>query len=153
MSDELGEADADSFRFLAGVCDCGHATYPPHPICPACGDDQERRIDLSNSVGEVITWTRATTTPPGVREPNTLAIAEFEIEIDGGVDASTGVGDVTPDSVACETVRALAGTTDSVSIGDRVRPVPVEKLRDPAQAIRETNSQRWDGVRFEPLEE
>lgn len=132
MSEQPGAAETDSSRFLAGRCDCGQATYPPHPICPACGADQEGRVDLSDRVGEVLTWTRATTTPPGVREPNTLAIAEFD------------VGDTS--------VRALAGTTESVSIGDRVRPVPVDELRNPAQAIRETDSQRWDGVRFEPLE-
>lgn len=132
MSEHTGEADSHEPRFLAGRCDCGHVTFPPHPVCPACGEDQEGRVDLSDRVGEVLTWTKATTTPPGVREPNTLAIAAFDVDD--------------------QTVRALAGTTDSVSIGDRVRPVPVDELRDPSQAIRETDSQRWDGVRFEPLE-
>lgn len=132
MSEQSSGEESHSPTFLAGQCDCGHVTYPPHPICPACGGDQQGRVDLTDHVGEVLTWTEATTTPPGVREPNILAIAAFEI--DG------------------ETVRALAGTTDSVSIGERVRPVPVDELRDPSQALRETDSQRWDGVRFEPLE-
>ena len=119
-------------RFLAGRCDCGHITYPPHPVCPACGDPQNGRVDLSNREGEVLTWTRATTTPPGVREPNTLAIVVFEV--DG------------------QRVRAVGGTTDGVGIGDRVRPVYIGQLRDPEACVRETESQRFDGVRFEPVE-
>lgn len=109
----------------------GHLTYPGHPVCPTCGNPQEETVDLTTRHGEVVTWTTATTTPPGVREPNTLAIVEFEV---GG-----------------ESVRVLGGTTDDVSVGDAVRPVYVEQLRDPDLAIRETASQSWDGFRFEPV--
>jgi uncharacterized OB-fold protein len=130
-SDAGGEHDdTDEGAFLAGRCECGHVTYPPHPVCPDCGGPQEETVDLSGYEGEVLTWTRATTTPPGVREPNTLAIVAFEVE--------------------GQQVRALGGTTDSVEIGDRVQPVYVEQLRDPGACVREEASQRWDGVRFEP---
>jgi len=129
-----GESDGDdtTATFLAGRCDCGHVTYPPHPVCPACGDTQDGQVDLSERAGEVLTWTRATTTPPGVREPNTLAIVVFEV--DG------------------QQVRALAGTTGAVEIGDRVRPVDAGQLRDPEACVRAAESQRFDGVRFEPVE-
>jgi Predicted nucleic-acid-binding protein containing a Zn-ribbon len=130
--DAGSDGDDTAGRFLAGRCDCGHVTYPPHPVCPACDGSQDGRVDLSGREGEVLTWTRATTTPPGVREPNTLAIVA--LEVDG------------------QQVRALAGTTDAVEIGDRVRPVHVEQLRDPEACVREAESQRFDGVRFEPVE-
>ncbi len=122
----------DTNGFVAAQYESGNITYPPHPVCPETGTPQKRLIDLADEVGEVLTWTRATTTPPGVRTPNTLAIVEFTVEGQG--------------------IRALGGTTESVSVGEKVRPVYVEQLRDPEQAIRATASQRWDGVRFEPLE-
>jgi uncharacterized OB-fold protein len=50
-------------------------------------------------------------------------------------------------------VRALGQcTTEDVDIGDTVEPVYVEELRDPDAGIREPESQRWDGYRFEPVE-
>ena len=131
-SDDESDGDDTTEPFLAGRCDCGHVTYPPHPVCPACGEPQDGRVDLSERVGEVLTWTRATTTPPGVREPNTLAIVGFEV--DG------------------QQVRALAGTTGAVEIGDRVQPVDAGQLRDPEACVREAESQRFDGVRFDPVE-
>jgi uncharacterized OB-fold protein len=127
-----GDESGMEGAFVAGRCGCGHITYPPHPVCPECGDAQAETVDLSEREGEVLTWTRATTTPPGVREPNTLAIVAFEV--DG------------------QQVRALGGTTDPVEIGDRVRPVSVEQLRDPDVCVRARESQRWDGVRFAPVE-
>lgn len=111
----------------------GTVTYPPRSSCPTTGEPRTGWVDLSNRVGTVLTWTRATTTPPGVREPNTLAIVVFEVDD--------------------QQVRVIGGTTDPVAIGDRVRPVYVEQLRDPEQAVRATDSQRWDGYRFEPIEE
>lgn len=128
----MTQNDSEVGIFVAARYESGTITYPPHPVCPETGTPQTELIDLSDEVGEVLTWTRATTTPPGVREPNTLAIVEFTV--DG------------------QSVRALGGTTESVSVGERVRPVFVEQLRDPEKAIRATESQRWDGVRFEPLE-
>jgi uncharacterized OB-fold protein len=142
MSDEREGGDAGSggasdaggeraTQLLAGRCECGHVTYPPHAMCPECGDEQTGTVDLSDREAEVLTWTEVATTPPGVREPNTLAIVAFE--------------------VAGQRVRALGGITGEVSIGDTVRPVYVEQLRDPEACVRETDSQRWDGFRFKPV--
>ncbi|MDX1747492.1 MAG: nucleic acid-binding protein, partial [Halobacteriales archaeon] len=111
----------------------GHITYPAHPRCPTCGRPQTATIDLADRAATVITWTVSEATPPGVRSPNPLAIVEFEV-----------------DGTA---VRAIGGlTTDGIAIGDRVRPVYVEELRDPAAGIREPASQAWDGYRFAPVE-
>jgi len=118
---------------LAHRCPNGHLTYPSHQRCPECEEEQTGTVDLTTREGRILTWTTATTTPPGVREPNTLAIVEFEV--DG------------------QTVRVLGGTTtDDVSTDATVRPVYVEELRDPATGIRDAESQAWDGFRFEPVE-
>ena len=114
----------------AGTCPNGHVSYPTHPRCPDCGEPQAGTLDLSDRTAEVVTWTKSTATPPGVRQPNTLAIVEFDV--DG------------------EPVRAIGQvTTDAVEIGDEVRPVYCEELRDPEAGIREPASQEWDGFRFE----
>jgi uncharacterized OB-fold protein len=114
-------------------CPNGHVTYPGHALCPECGEEQTETIDLSTETGEVVTWTTSTATPPGVRQPNTIAIVEFE--------------------VAGTSVRAIGGTTtDEVAVGDRVEPTYVEELRDPEAGIREPDSQEWDGYRFRPVE-
>ena len=117
----------------AGRCPHGHLSYPQHPRCPECGEPQDGTVDLSDRTAEVVTWTESTATPPGVRRPNTLAIAEFEV--DG------------------ESVRAIGQVAEdaAVEIGDEVRPVYVEELRDPEAGIREPESQDWDGYRFEPV--
>ncbi len=118
--------------FDAARCPNGHLTYPTHGLCPACHEPQDGTVDLSERTGTVVTWTTSTATPPGVREPNHLAIVEFEA--DG------------------ETVRAIGQlTTGDVEVGDVVRPVYVAELRDPAAGIREPESQDWDGYRFEPV--
>jgi hypothetical protein len=110
----------------------GSLTYPAHPVGPG-GEAPVGTIDLSEYTAEVITWTTSTATPPGVREPNTLAIVEFDV--DG------------------EPVRAIGQvTTDAVETGDVVRPVYCAELRDPEAGIREPDSQSWDGFRFEPTE-
>lgn len=125
MTDEPG--------LLAGRCANGHLSYPPHPACPDCGTAREDAVDLSDRTAEVLTWTTSTATPPGVREPNTLAIVEFEVE--------------------GQAVRALGGTTtDDVAIGDAVEPTYVPELRDPEAGIRTPDSQRWDGYRFAPID-
>ena len=114
----------------------GTVTYPPHPVGPEGGEPVET-VDLTEYRAEVVTWTVSTATPPGVRQPNPLAIVEFDV--DG------------------EPVRAIGGlVTDEdgevdVAIGDEVRPVHVEKLRDPEAGIKEPASQDWDGYRFEPV--
>jgi hypothetical protein len=117
----------------AGRCPNGHLTYPTHHRCPACGERQTATVDLSDRTAEVVTWTETTVTPPGVRAPNRLAIVEFDVE--------------------GESVRAIGQVVEdaSVDIGDVVRPVYAEQLRDPEESIREPDSQEWDGFRFEPI--
>jgi uncharacterized OB-fold protein len=110
----------------------GSITYPGHPVGPD-GGEPVGTVDLSEYTAEVVTWTTAHATPPGVRQPNTIAIAEFDV-------------DGTP-------VRALGQvTTEDVEIGDEVEPVHCEELRDPEEGIREPESQSWDGYRFRPVE-
>ncbi len=124
--------DGSDHALAAGRCPDGHLTVPQHPVCPECGETQTGTVDLSGHRGEVVTWTESHATPPGVREPNTIAIVEFDL--DGA------------------TVRVIGGTTDDVSTGDPVRPVYVGQVRDPGAGIREPESQDWDGFRFEPVE-
>ena len=116
----------------AGRCVNGHIEYPVHPRCPECGAAIEESVDLSGETGEIVTWTESMSTPPGVRQPNPLAIVEFTIE-----------GTL---------VRAIGQlTTNEVSIGDEVRPVYADDLREiDAEMLRERASQAWDGYRFEP---
>lgn len=122
-----------SETFDAYRCENGHITYPGHRRCPECGADQTETVDLADRTATVVTWTTSTATPPGVRQPNTVAIVEFDV--DG------------------ESVRAIGqATTDEIEIGDEVRPVHVERLRDPKSGIRHEDSQEWDGFRFEPLD-
>lgn len=119
--------------FQAHRCANDHPTYPAHRRCPECGRQQTETVDLRDAVGEVVTWTRSTATPPGVRQPNRLAIIEFVV--DG------------------EPVQAIGGTTVPVEIGDEVEPVYVEELHDPEAGIRNPDSQAWDGYRFAPVQE
>ena len=135
--------------FDAHRCPNGHVTYPGHPRCPECGEAQTETVDLSDETGEVVTWTKSTATPPGVREPNTMAIVEFEVS-EASSDASDGR---TESGDGGETVRALGQvTTDDVETGDEVEPVYVDELREPGAGIREPESQEWDGYRFEPIQ-
>ena len=109
----------------------GSIGYPEHPVS-ATGAEPVDTIDLREHPAEIVTWTTSTATPPGVSAPNTIAIVEFDV--DG------------------ESVRAIGQvTTDEVEIGQQVRPVYVENLRDPTAGIREPESQSWDGYRFEPV--
>jgi uncharacterized OB-fold protein len=110
----------------------GSITYPGHPYGPG-GQEPTETVDLSEYTAEVVTWTTSTATPPGVREPNTIAIVEFDVE--------------------GEPVRAIGQVaSETIDIGDDVRPVYCEELRDPEAGIREPASQEWDGFRFEPIE-
>ena len=122
---------SDGGDFQAHRCPNGHLTYPGHGRCPDCGEEQTETVSLADRTGEVVTWTTSTATPSGVRAPNTLAIVAFEIE--------------------GQTVRALGQTTDAVSVGETVRPVFVEELRDPDASLRARDSQNWSGYRFEPV--
>ncbi len=111
----------------------GSITYPAHPIGPD-GQEPVETVDLSEYTATVVTWTTSTATPPGVRQPNSLAIVEFDV--DG------------------EPVRAIGQlTTDDVEIGDTVEPVYAAELRDPDAGIRERESQDWDGYRFAPVDD
>lgn len=117
----------------AYVCENGHHFTPDHPVCPECGADTSETVDLTEQTATVATWTTATATPPGVRQPNHLAIVEFQL----------------PEG----TVRTLGQlTTGDVTTGDEVQPVHVDELRDPDAGIRHPDSQDWDGYRFEPVE-
>jgi uncharacterized OB-fold protein len=132
----------------AYVCKDGHATFPGHQRCPACGEVQSTTLDLSATRAEVVTWTTSTATPPGVREPNHLAIVEFDLEA-----ALETAGGFTPGTVQGP-VRTLAQlTTGDVESGDVVEPTHVEELREPGAGIREPDSQSWDGYRFRPVED
>jgi uncharacterized OB-fold protein len=96
-------------------------------------------MDLSEDRAEVVTWTTSTATPPGVREPNTMAIVEFDIS---HLDLEDTF------------VRALGQvTTEDVETGDVVEPVYVEELRDPEVGLKSGNpeSQDWDGYRWDPV--
>lgn len=156
----------------AARCPNGHYHHPPHPRCPDCGDVPDGRIDLAERTATVVTWTSAFATPPGVREPNSVAIVEFDLDTsddgtesgsasdgrsndDGTNGDSSGDNDGDGENGAPNeggTVRAIGGlTTDEVAIGDRVKPVYVEQVRAPGAGIREPESQEWDGYRFEPL--
>jgi hypothetical protein len=110
-------------------------TYPGHPVGPE-GAEPVGEVDLTEYRAEVVTWTVSTATPPGVRQPNPLAIVEFDV--DG--EAVRAVGGLVTDD----------GEVD-VEIGDEVVPVHVDELRDPEAGIREAASQDWDGYRFEPV--
>lgn len=114
-------------------CENGHVFRPVHRVCPECGADLEQTIDLTDRTGTILTWTTATATPPGVRQPNHLAIVAFDV---GG-----------------DTVQTLGQlTTGNVETGDPVEPVYVEQLRDPDEGIRHPDSQDWDGYRFKPVD-
>lgn len=111
----------------------GSITYPGHPYGPG-GEKSVGTVDLSEYTAEVVTWTTSTATPPGVRQPNHLAIVEFNL--DG------------------QPVRALGQLEDGdVEIGDTVEAVYAEELRDPDVGIRDHESQEWDGFRFRPVRE
>ena len=137
MSDDENAADAndegdDQPPMEAARYPDGTILYPPHPLGPD-GEEPVETIDLSVHTATIVTWTSSTATPPGVREPNHLAIVEFHV--DG------------------EAVRAIGQlTTDEVEIGDTVEPVYADELRDPEAGIREPDSQSWDGYRFQPVE-
>ncbi|MUV56274.1 OB-fold domain-containing protein [Halogeometricum sp. CBA1124] len=126
MTDDSDGHEMEAYRYPDGSI-----TYPGHLLGPG-GEEAVGTVDLSDYTAEIVTWTTSTAPPPGVREPNHLAIVEFDV--DG------------------EPVRAIGQlTTGDVDIGDEVRPVYADELRDPDAGIREPESQDWDGFRFEPV--
>ena len=57
----------------------GSITYPPHPVGPD-GSEPVEFVDLSEYTATIVTWTTNTAPPPGVREPNHLAIVAFDVD-------------------------------------------------------------------------
>ncbi|WP_096393655.1 Zn-ribbon domain-containing OB-fold protein [Halorubrum trapanicum] len=138
------ESGGDEPTFEAAEYADGTVTYPPHTVSPN-GAERVGTVDLREHEARVITWTTSTATPPGVREPNTLAIVEFEMgdEYDGPPVRALGqIAEREDDS----------GKSFDVDIGDRVEPVYADELREPGAGIREPESQDWDGFRFRPVE-
>ena len=129
MTDDTTNEETKSLD--AHGCQNGHWTIPDHPMCPTCGEPQTRTVDISDESGSIVTWTTSTATPPGVREPNHLAIVEFTVE--------------------GTTLKILGQlTTGDVKTGMTVTPTYVDELRDPDEGIRHPDSQGWDGFRFDP---
>lgn len=133
---ERGDRHGDPV-FEAAEYASGAVSYPPHPVGPE-GTERVGTVDLSDREAAVVTWTESTATPPGVRQPNTLAIVEFEMGDDYDGPPVRALGQV------------VAG--ENVEIGDAVAPTYAEELREPGAGIREPASQDWDGFRFEPVE-
>ncbi|WP_226006306.1 nucleic acid-binding protein [Natrinema salinisoli] len=124
----------------------GSISYPGHPRGPG-GAEPVETIDLSEYTAKVVTWTTSTATPPGVREPNHLAIVEFDLS-----EARSASDNRTESDDEGDSVRAIGQlTTGDIETGDEVRPVYVDELREPGAGIREPESQEWDGYRFEPV--
>ena len=128
----------DEQTFEAAEYAGGAVSYPPHPIGPG-GTERVGTVDLREHEARVITWTTSTATPPGVREPNTLAIVEFAMGDDYDGPPVRALGQI------AEQEDGSADQFD-VAIGDRVEPVYADELREPA-------SQSWDGFRFRPVDE
>ncbi|WP_430505984.1 hypothetical protein [Haloparvum sp. PAK95] len=137
MSDETTDHDTDDPVLEAAKYENGAIAYPPHRLGPG-GADRVGTVNLAEYEAEVFTWTESTATPPGVREPNTLAIVDFDLGDDYDGPPVRALGQIVAD--------------EDVEIGDTVEPVYAEELRDPEAGIREPDSQDWDGFRFRPVE-
>ena len=143
-----GEETGEEPIFEAAEYADGTITYPPHTVSPN-GAERIGAIDLRERDARVVTWTTSTATPPGVREPNTLAIVEFEMGDSYDGPPVRALGQIaTPDDGADDSTEPF-----DVAIGDRVEPVHADDLREPGAGIREPDSQVWDGFRFRPLAE
>lgn len=140
--DEGATATDGGAVFEAAEYESGAVTYPPHPVGPE-GTERVGTIDLGAREATVITWTTSTATPPGVRQPNTLAIVAFDMGDDYDGPPVRALGQIADDE---------EGETYEVEIGDRVEPVYADELREPGAGIREPDSQDWDGFRFQPVE-
>ena len=136
-----GDNGADPIFEAAAYAD-GTVSYPPHPVGPN-GADRVDTVDLREYEGTVVTWTTSTATPPGVREPNTLAIVAFDLGEAYDGPPVRALGQIATDD---------GGDLYDVAIGDRVEPVYADDLRKPGAGIREPESQAWDGFRFRPVE-
>jgi hypothetical protein len=123
----------------------GSITYPGHPIGPG-GEEPVGTVDLAEYTATVVTWTVSTATPPGVRQPNAIAVVEFDV--DG--EPVRAIGQLATGDASEGESEAGEAPSPGVEIGDEVRPVYAEELRDPDVGIRIAESQEWDGFRFEP---
>ncbi|ELZ36644.1 hypothetical protein DM2_846 [Halorubrum sp. DM2] len=155
MSDtESGETGAgDEPTFEAAEYADGTVTYPPHTVGPN-GSERVGTVDLREREARVVTWTTSTATPPGVREPNTLAIVEFEMGDGYDGPPVRALGQIAPRDGADgggEDGDGEDAEQFDVEIGDRVEPVYADELREPGAGIREPESQGWDGFRFRPV--
>lgn len=71
---------------------CAHRWYYTRGSCPECRSDDLSTVELG--VGEVIGTTTVAVTPPDVREPNRLALAQFgDIQLIAQLTAEVAVGD------------------------------------------------------------
>ncbi|OYR82950.1 hypothetical protein DJ71_11105, partial [Halorubrum sp. E3] len=113
-SDEPANGDEPTFE-AAEYAD-GTVTYPPHNASPKNGAERVGTVDLREYEARVVTWTTSTATPPGVREPNTLAIVEFEMGDDYDGPPVRALGQIAEREDG-------SGETFDVDIGDRVQPV------------------------------
>ncbi|WP_423996633.1 Zn-ribbon domain-containing OB-fold protein [Halorubrum trapanicum] len=155
---ETEERDSAEPTFEAAEYADGTVTYPPHTVGPN-GAERVGTVDLRGYEGRVVTWTTSTATPPGVREPNTLAIVEFDMGEAYDGPAVRALGQIAERDAAGRGGDHGEGDDDSdggeqfdVEIGDRVEPVYAGELREPGAGIREPKSQEWDGFRFRPVE-
>ena len=140
---ETEERDSAEPTFEAAEYADGTVTYPPHTVGPN-GAERVGTVDLRGYEGRVVTWTTSTATPPGVREPNTLAIVEFDMGEAYDGPPVRALGQIAE--------HESTGEQFDVEIGDRVEPAYADELREPGAGIREPESQDWDGFRFRPAE-
>ena len=150
-TDADGRGDGAEPTFEAAEYADGTVTHPPHTVGPN-GAERVGTVDLSECEGRVVTWTTSTATPPGVREPNTLAIVEFEMGDGYDGPPVRALGQIAERGEVGETEHGDSGEQFDVEIGDRVEPVYADELREPGAGIREPASQDWDGFRFRPVE-
>ena len=143
--DATGTNRDEKPTFAAAEYADGAVTYPPHTVSPT-GAERVGTVDLREYEGHVLTWTTSTATPPGVREPNTLAIVEFDMGPAYDGPAVRALGQIAERGDGSE-------EAFDVDIGDRVEPVYAAELREPGAGIREPESQAWDGFRFRPVDE
>lgn len=73
----VSEPDRESAPSTATECmDCGAGWAYDRVRCHDCGGNDVRKVELG--VGELVSTTVSRVTPPGVREPNPLGIADFD---------------------------------------------------------------------------
>lgn len=100
---------------------CGNRTFYRKDRCPDCGDNRFKKWDPG--IGEVVSLTRVHVTPPGVREPNTLGLVEFDgganiiVQLEGELEVG--------DEVRLADDRVLRADGDDTITG--LRAVPADR--------------------------